>query len=76
MKYFKSIITLLFIVTTSMAKMTAQKSKLIYVGDPMCSWCYGIANELSQTIDYFNDDFDLELIMGGLRAGGGEEWNA
>ena len=41
----------------------------------MCSWCYGISNELEKTVKHFEDRVDLELVMGGLRAGGGEEWN-
>ena len=53
-----------------------EKPKLIYVGDPMCSWCYGISDELSKTVEYYKDQLELELVMGGLRAGGGEEWNA
>ena len=52
-----------------------EKPKLIYVGDPMCSWCYGISEELSKTIDHYQDRLELEIIMGGLRAGGGETWN-
>jgi len=46
--------------------MTQPKSTLIYIGDPMCSWCYGITDELSGVKEKF-DDFDFELIMGGLR---------
>jgi len=53
----------------------AEKPKFIYVGDPMCSWCYGISEELSKTVEYYGDKIDLEVVMGGLRAGGGEEWN-
>jgi putative protein-disulfide isomerase len=56
--------------------MTDQKPKLIYVGDPMCSWCYGIAEELEQTTKHYKGILDLEIIMGGLIAGGGEEWNS
>lgn len=52
-----------------------EKPKLIYVGDPMCSWCYGISEELGKTVDHYGDRVELELVMGGLRAGGGEEWN-
>lgn len=48
--------------------------KLIYVGDPMCSWCWGIANHLEKLRDDFADQLGFELIMGGLRPGGGEEW--
>ncbi len=42
-------------------------SKLIYVGDPMCSWCYGVSKEMKQTVDHFKDDLQFELVMGGLR---------
>jgi len=40
---------------------------LIYIGDPMCSWCYGFAPELAKTIDHFDDKVQLRLVMGGLR---------
>jgi putative protein-disulfide isomerase len=52
-----------------------EKPKLIYVGDPMCSWCYGISEELNKVVEFYGEKFDIELVMGGLRAGGGEEWN-
>lgn len=41
--------------------------KLIYVGDPMCSWCYGIAPELSKTVKALDGHVEMELVMGGLR---------
>ncbi len=41
--------------------------KLIYVGDPMCSWCYGFAPELKKVVDETKDDLSLEIVMGGLR---------
>ncbi len=47
--------------------MAQTKAKLIYVADPMCSWCYGFANELSEALKNLNDKVDLQLIMGGLR---------
>ena len=56
--------------------ITSEKPKLIYVGDPMCSWCYGISEELSKTLNYFENKVELEMVMGGLRAGGGEDWNS
>jgi len=43
------------------------QSKIIYVGDPMCSWCYGIAPEYSKLIERFEGEVDFELVMGGLR---------
>ena len=47
--------------------MNAQDAKLIYVGDPMCSWCYGFAPELAETVRHFEGKVDIELVMGGLR---------
>lgn len=40
---------------------------LIYVADPMCSWCYGFGPELQALLDRFADQ-PLRLVMGGLRA--------
>ncbi len=40
---------------------------LIYVVDPMCSWCYGFAPELQALLDAFPEQ-ELRLVMGGLRA--------
>lgn len=39
--------------------------KLIYVGDPMCSWCWGFAPE----IEALAADFEVEVVVGGLRPG-------
>lgn len=45
--------------------------KLIYVGDPMCSWCYGFGKELAALQERF-PEMKLEIVVGGLRAGGTE----
>lgn len=40
-------------------------AELLYFADPMCSWCYGyssVINQLAKT-------HDVEVVMGGLRAG-------
>jgi len=42
--------------------------KLIYVGDPMCSWCYGFGKELSALAARM-PDLQLEIVVGGIRAG-------
>lgn len=39
--------------------------KLIYVGDPMCSWCWGFAPE----IESLATEHRVEVIVGGLRPG-------
>ncbi len=42
---------------------------LIYVGDPMCSWCYGFGPELAALLKAI-PNVKLDFVMGGLRAGG------
>lgn len=54
--------------------MAQESTSLIYVGDPMCSWCYGISNELEGLWED-NKAIEREVVLGGLRPGGGEEWN-
>lgn len=41
---------------------------LIYIADPMCSWCYGFGPELNKLLER-QGDAQLSLVMGGLRAG-------
>lgn len=43
------------------------QNKLIYVGDPMCSWCYGFSPELLEIVEAHKETLQLELVMGGLR---------
>jgi putative protein-disulfide isomerase len=40
---------------------------LIYIGDPMCSWCYGFGLPLGQVLARF-PDLRVQLVLGGLRA--------
>lgn len=40
---------------------------LIYVADPMCSWCYGFGPELQALLDAVPGS-RLDLVLGGLRA--------
>lgn len=58
-----------------MEKKNHSKDKLIYFGDPMCSWCWGITNHLEQLKNEFRDQLDFSMVMGGLRPGGGDLWN-
>lgn len=41
-------------------------TKFIYVGDPLCSWCYGISDELEKLKDSY-PSFPFEVVVGGLR---------
>jgi putative protein-disulfide isomerase len=42
--------------------------KLIFVGDPMCSWCYGFGKELSALVA-LHPELELQIVVGGVRAG-------
>ncbi len=44
--------------------------KLIYIGDPMCSWCYGFAPVISHIRDTYSDRLDMTLMLGGLYTDG------
>lgn len=52
------------------------QGKLIYFGDPMCSWCWGFTNHLEQLKNEFDGTLEFGMVMGGLRPGGGELWNS
>ncbi|QUN32420.1 DsbA family protein (plasmid) [Cupriavidus sp. KK10] len=41
--------------------------ELIYIGDPMCSWCYGFGKALDLLVTRF-PTLDLRIVVGGLRA--------
>lgn len=40
---------------------------LIYIADPMCSWCYGFGPQLDALLDAL-PDAQLDIVVGGLRA--------
>lgn len=40
--------------------------KLIYVHDPMCSWCYGFSRTYQQLIEKLPEDIEVVRLLGGL----------
>jgi len=48
---------------------------VMYFGDPMCSWCWGFAPELSRIADAIKGRAQLHIIMGGLRPGTRDPWD-
>jgi putative protein-disulfide isomerase len=42
--------------------------KLIYVADPMCSWCWGFAPVIRKIVDSTDDHAEFSIILGGLRS--------
>ena len=49
------------------------ENKIIYFGDPLCSWCYGFAEEITKVVEHFKEELQFELVMGGLRPFGTEK---
>ncbi len=46
-----------------------------YIGDPMCSWCWGISPVVEVLEQYcLKHKVGFEIHVGGLRAGGGDPW--
>lgn len=42
--------------------------KLLYIYDPMCSWCWGFKPVLEEIIKQISDSLEIEFILGGLAA--------
>ncbi|HBS04822.1 MAG TPA: DsbA family protein [Leptospiraceae bacterium] len=42
---------------------------ILYIGDPMCSWCYGFNPVLGKVEEVYGDRIPLKAVMGGLRPG-------
>ena len=49
---------------------------IAYFGDPMCSWCWGFAPELHAIHIALQGRAQLHVVMGGLRPGTVEPWDA
>lgn len=43
--------------------------ELIYIGDPLCSWCWGFAPSLRKLRLQYPERFRYRLMVGGLRTG-------
>ena len=57
--------------------LDATRPTVRYVGDPMCSWCWGIAPTLQKLAAYCTaHTLHFASTPGGLRPGGGDAWNA
>lgn len=63
--------------STTQRQPSASSSVVIrYVGDPMCSWCWGISPVVKQLAEFCDRrGLSFVMTMGGLRAGGGDPWN-
>ncbi len=48
---------------------------LIYIADPMCSWCWGFSPVLEQIRHQYDDRVTFQLMLGGLRPGNTERFD-
>ena len=62
--------------TAVKAQPVDHSKEIIYVGDPMCSWCWGISPQLNKLQhEAEQSGIGYRIVVGGLRPGGGDEWN-
>jgi putative protein-disulfide isomerase len=64
----KNSIFLLFFVGFFVA-FSQQTPKIIYIADPLCSWCYGFQVEMDKVIEKYKVTCKLELLVGGMGIG-------
>lgn len=46
-----------------------QGPHLVYVADPMCSWCWGFSPVIEAIEERFGEELPIRLVLGGLRPG-------
>ena len=46
-----------------------QSKELIFIADPMCSWCWGFAPVINTIRHKYVERLSIQLVVGGLRAG-------
>lgn len=52
------------------------KATLFYIGDPMCSWCYGMSDILKDIETYSRKNgIEFKIVLGGLRSSGQALWD-
>lgn len=49
--------------------MINNKLEIIYVYDALCGWCYGFSDVLTKLYHEYKNDFDFEVISGGMILG-------
>lgn len=48
---------------------------LIYVVDPMCSWCWGFSPVIEEIVRRYRDQVTIKVLLGGLRPGNTERFD-
>lgn len=50
-----------------------EKDQVVYVYDPMCGWCYGFSNVISQLQENYQSKIEFTVMSGGMMTGAREE---
>ncbi|MCO4844586.1 MAG: DsbA family protein [Sulfurovum sp.] len=51
------------------------KKELLFVVDPMCSWCWGFTPIIEELRSTLSDEYSFSLVLGGLRTKDEMPWN-
>ena len=55
--------------------MSEHDRTLLYVMDPMCSWCWGFSPVMQEVVNHYGDRIAIQLLVGGLRPGNTERFD-
>ncbi len=53
----------------------SKTQEIIFVADPMCSWCWGFKPVMESLIADLSGSIKLSLLLGGLRSEGDQVWD-
>jgi putative protein-disulfide isomerase len=64
------------VASTEARESRDSNTEIIYVGDPMCSWCWGISPALNRLHRAAGaNGIGYRIVLGGLRPDDSEQWN-
>ena len=59
----------------TVVRSSRMQKELIFVLDPMCSWCWGFAPVIEELRSRLKEEYAFSLVLGGLRTKGEMPWN-
>ena len=48
----------------------SEQTNIVLVTDPMCSWCWGMADDFRQVLIQFENQLNFDLMLGGINTHG------
>ena len=57
------------------ASTSESNRNILYVADPMCSWCWGFSPVIEEVLSQYRDRMVFKLLVGGLRPGNTERFD-